>query len=360
MLAPRSVLRRSLRYRLSGLSLGVRSQHDRYGPHKEYFQHPSQYPVDGIPNVTQPAITQPSIGIQPLQPKGPSRARRAIRSTFLTALSLLLGYSVGTAVVTWEYLQPPYEPNSEEYQELIEDIEDLVETSPLVEDLRELGWTEESVRPISSQSQHLLHGGLSGTQGITVMKHFRPPHGPYSMFVFFAGFGVEGWPDTVHGGALASVFDEALEQNFKQFNELKRDVGGEAGLQFLQRVRPGEVYGIFVIPKMFRPDTDGTSHFINMTTNSFLLSADSVPDFEVVAAPEMGGVQTRLDYKGGILHAVSSSVSHLMLSGLIKQEEETDDAYSKRQKKGIKQVSDDLFVKLAGKDAMAQETPPGA
>ncbi|KAJ9658497.1 hypothetical protein H2198_003649 [Neophaeococcomyces mojaviensis] len=361
MLALRSISRRPPRYKFSGLRLAARSQHDRYGPHKEYFQHPSQFPINGIPTTTQPAqpvISQHSTNVPPLKTPEPSRIRRAIQASFLTTVFLILGYSVGAAVVTWEYLQPPYEAGSEEYQELLEDIEDLIETCPLVEELREQGWIEESVRPVSGQSQHLVHNALSGTQGITVMKNFRPPTGLYSMFVFFAGFGVEGWPDVVHGGTLATMFDEALEQNFKQFDSLKREVQGETGIQFIQRVRPGEVYGLLVIPKMFRPDTDGTSHFINMTTNSFLVSGDNVPDFEVSSAPEVGGVQTRLDYRGGVLHAASSTTSHLRLSNIVKHEEETDSAFMKRERQEIEQFSEDLFERISSNYANATHTPP--
>lgn len=348
MLALR-LLRRPSGSITSRLRLLTRWQHENHGPHKEYFQHPSQYPVNGLPTTTL-QVLQPTINVPPVSPpltRSLSLIRRTTRASLLTVLFLFAGYSVGTGVITWEYLQPPYEPGSEEHQELLKDIEDLIETHPIVEELRDQGWVEESVRPNSGQGQHLVHNTLSGIQGIPVMKNFRPPTGLYSMFVFFTGFGVEGWPDVVHGGILASMFEEALEHNFKQFTDLKRTTQGETGVQFFRRVRPGEVYALLVIPKMFRPDTDGTDHFITFTTNSFLLSGDSVPDFEVAPVPESNGIQTNLDTRGDVIHAVSSATSSLKLSNLIRREDESDDAFSKRQEQEVEKFCLDLFAKIS-------------
>jgi hypothetical protein len=197
MQAVRPALRRHARALLGRHSFFyARAQHGFNGPHKEYFQNPSQLPT---PDPTP--YTQPTIPSQINTPRaGPPLIIRAARSFFWATLFSTLGLIGGTALITWEYLQPPFESGSEEDQELFEEILETLEIHPLVETLREDCWIEDNWYSGkyngADKGLHLVAEQLSGTQGIT-MKTFRHPSQDYTMMVFFLGFGIEGWPDVV-------------------------------------------------------------------------------------------------------------------------------------------------------------------
>ncbi|KAK5073673.1 hypothetical protein LTS08_002229 [Lithohypha guttulata] len=192
----------------------------------------------------------------------------------------LYGILGGTAIVTYEYLAPPFERGTEEYQELQEEIEEILDTSPVVEELREHGWFEEPVVPSKTMhvpgDRHLVQDTLTGVQGLT-MKQFRhPDQQTASAVVFFAGFGLEGWPDYLHGGAIMSMFKQAYDRHLTPLikNEgltlaFNADEDIEAAFDvnsftFHKPVRPGEIYTVFVFSQGF-----GTSY--NTKTGSSMM-----------------------------------------------------------------------------------------
>lgn len=196
-------------------------QHNYNGPHKEYFQTPGQMPPPDItaPYTVPPAYTppqqQPTVipPFPPPQPPPPPAAgsslfRRATRSVLWATLFGVTGVAAGTALITWEYLQPPFERGSPEDEELTAEIEDTLESHPLVEALRDEGWVEENYYAGKShgpgRGQHLVAEKLTGTRGIT-MKLFKHPTLDFSMMVFFLGFGIEGWPDVVRETSASQI-----------------------------------------------------------------------------------------------------------------------------------------------------------
>lgn len=191
----RAAARRQARWTAPQQAWCRRAQHDGHGPHKEYFQRPGQTPlpdaVSYIPPQPAPIIRNSS---------GPGRAVRAARSLLWATLFSTLGVVVGTAFITWEYMQPPFEPGSPEDQEVLEEILDTLDTHPLVESLREEKWIEDNfygARVVGGgRGLHLVGERLTGPQGITA-KAFRHPSLEFTMLVFFLGFGIEGWPDVV-------------------------------------------------------------------------------------------------------------------------------------------------------------------
>lgn len=209
----RSALRRQARCITIQPTWYSRAQHDLHGPHKEYFQRPGQTPVPDAASYIHPQTTAVLHG-----PSGPPRIVRAARSVFWASLFSTFGLLAGTALITWEYMQPPFEQGSQEDQELFEEIVDTLENHPLVESLREEQWVEDnfySGRLIGAgKGLHLVAERLSGTQGIT-MKTFRHPSQEYTIMVFFLGFGIEGWPDVV-GADLSSpmVFSADCEYRY--------------------------------------------------------------------------------------------------------------------------------------------------
>jgi hypothetical protein len=139
---------------------------------------------------------------------GPSLLTRAFRSVFWATLFTTIGVTAGTALITWEYLQPPFEPGSEEDEGLYDEILETIETHPLTDSLRQANWIEDNYYAGRvngpEKGLHLVAEKLSGTQGIT-MKTFKHPTQEITMMVFFLGFGVEGWPDVVGRWSLLSA-----------------------------------------------------------------------------------------------------------------------------------------------------------
>jgi len=180
-----------------------RPQHNQSGPHKEYFQTPGQMPVPDTTPYTAPyspqVVKTPTPTPTPT-PTGPSLFSRFYRSVFWATLFSTLGLIAGTALISWEYIQPPFEPGSEEEQDLFEEILDTLEDHPLVLSLRHDNWIEDNFYAGRVNGalggQHLVGEKLTGPRGIT-MKSFRHPSQPITMMVFFLGFGIEGWPDVV-------------------------------------------------------------------------------------------------------------------------------------------------------------------
>lgn len=243
-------LRPVLRRRLPAIvrrSPAIRSQQN-YGPHKEYFQTPGKTP---LPDTTP---YDPSVPIETTVTRtGPSRTSRALRSVSWALLFTILGALAGTTLITWEYLQPPFAPGSEEEQELYDDIVETLDTHPLVEQLRNENWIEENFyayRPVGGPDtgMNLIREKLIGTQGLTI-RLFRHPTHNYTILVFFAGFGVEGWPDVIHGGTITSLLLEAVHRHqqtcYGDFVDIDQP---SISIDFKRPMRPGEVYAVLVPP----------------------------------------------------------------------------------------------------------------
>jgi hypothetical protein len=108
------------------------------GPHKEYFQNPSQFPAASVPQYTPPP--------QPTFPAQPSTLRRLGRSAFWAVSFGLLGVIAGTAAITYEYLQPLFEVGTEEELEELEGIKEIMSSHPLLGALgQEENWKEQAM-----------------------------------------------------------------------------------------------------------------------------------------------------------------------------------------------------------------------
>jgi len=246
-----------------------------------------------------------------VQANQPSPIRRGIRNASLILVFSLLGYAAGAAVVTWEYMQPPYERGTEEYTEVQEGIDEILEAAPICEQLRRDKWFEEPVTRASAPGngvprgdQHLINDTLSGVHGFTT-KLFRHPEAEISMLVFVTGFGIDGWPDTVHGGAISSIIMEAhnkhLEPVMKQ-NQLEILPYSESQIGFLQMVKPGSVYAVLVVTHAWATghlEGEG-NHFIVNNADAFLYDLDEVTFGRQVAQNMQGAPQEvmAIDMKG--------------------------------------------------------------
>lgn len=271
----------------SGFLQQCRLQHDDHGPHKEYFQTPGRAPRPDLSPYDRgsqtPSIAQQPTGIpatrnqnprasaSPLpieQPSSTSKSdsflRRTIRSLLYATMFFGLGLTVGTAVVTWEYSSPLFEEGSVEEAELVEEVKEIMEDHPLVESLREDGWREINLDIIANpavigsdarevvKGRSMIYQTLTGSKGLLAMKMFHHHHEEYSVLVFFTGFGIEGWPDVVHGGILTSMLEEGVQKHIEYYhggNERLGRVGDTTvNVNFKIPVKPGETYAVLIPP----------------------------------------------------------------------------------------------------------------
>jgi hypothetical protein len=168
----RTLLRHVSRSRLV-MPQGRRFQHG--GPHKEYFQNPSQFPAASIPQYTPPP--------QPNFPTQPSILRRLTRSAFWGVSFGLLGLLAGTAAITYEYLQPLFDVGSEEELEELEGIKEVMSIHPLLDALgQDENWKEQAMymedRDWDQETDfHFLsRKTLKGANGVSMVRstwHFR-------------------------------------------------------------------------------------------------------------------------------------------------------------------------------------------
>lgn len=257
----------AVRQRTSLFARGSRLQSSHHGPHKEYFQDPARFPtaaeIAGTPirqDVPILPATEPTT--RPTRPQiGPSRIVRFLRGTSLSVVFLSFGVVIGTSVVTWDYIQPPFPPGSDEEQDLMDDISDVIASHPLTNDLTEKGWRLDDARvprrageeDIAVGDQHYLYETLGPTHGVA-SAIFRHPTEHCTVFAFFPCFGVEGWPDVVHGGMLSTLLIEALEQHCVVYAEEGLGFTCDAfpfNFNFSRPVRPGELYAIIMTPPTY-------------------------------------------------------------------------------------------------------------
>ena len=208
------------------------------------------------PNQRQPYIPPVQANPSTTGAGGYSLFLRFTRSVTYALLFGLIGTLAGTGLITWEYLQPPFEKKSEEEADLLDEIMDAVELHPLVDSLRQANWIEGdyyAAHPsradlLGTKGMHLVAEKLVGTQGIT-MRTFKHPTQEFTMMVAFLGFGVEGWPDVIHGGVITTLLQEGIDHQLHNFYEKYGKQHAQAiSVDFKRRMRPGEVYAVIVPP----------------------------------------------------------------------------------------------------------------
>lgn len=169
----------------------------------------------------------------------------------------------------------------------------MLEFCPLVQDLRDAGFQEEQMHRVSGSGKHLVTGTLNDVQGFKTKSFRHPDNTSLSVLVFFAGFGVEGWPDYVHGGAITTIMTEAVQQHCAPLfalGDLESLPSGQLlGISFVTPLRPGEIYAVLVHEQgaAVRPRELGSNMgifdpavheaAIAHSLNAYLISSDSFP-----------------------------------------------------------------------------------
>ncbi|KAH7090276.1 hypothetical protein FB567DRAFT_519473 [Paraphoma chrysanthemicola] len=75
------------------------------------------------------------------------------------------------------------------------------------------GWVEVDVdlaRHEETSSRKGILGAMSGTRGLGVQRAFWNPETKELVAVVWIGGGLSGWPGVAHGGAIATIFEEAM------------------------------------------------------------------------------------------------------------------------------------------------------
>jgi hypothetical protein len=255
-----------------------RWQHNQYGPHKEYFQTPGQAPVPD----TTPYQPGEQIYITPTNNE-PAPLSRFLRSVGWAALFCVLGLGAGAGMNTYSYLLPPNEPGSEEEQEILEEIEDMMTNNPVAQDLRDQGFLEEEFYTRGFSAGHnLVRDTLRGSsQGLSV-KVFRHPTTNYTFVLFFVGFGLDGFPDVMHGGITATMILEAATKHAHSFfpDLTIKDDEPAISIDYKKPVRPGEIYTIMMPPATVEPVRNHPGLVI-LKTQAHLLRIDNAPKIQI-------------------------------------------------------------------------------
>jgi hypothetical protein len=126
---------------------------------------------------------------------------------------------------------------------MLEEVEEMMDTHPLVQGLREGGWQEKTYKP--AQTRYLQT--LSGTLGLS-LRGFKEPTTGYTILAFYTGSGIEGWPDVIHGGLITTLFSEAANLQVSGVDGVEFPQEHQVVVDFAESIRPGEIYSILVPP----------------------------------------------------------------------------------------------------------------
>jgi hypothetical protein len=147
----------------------IRLQHP--WPHKEYFQNPGQMP---LPDSVTHSSGSPSA---PDFLHKSSALRRVLNIAGLGLWSLLFGFGAGSTLITWAYLQGPFAAGSEEENEMLEEITEMMNDHPSMDVLlNDSDWEELPVAPRmvsgdAGKGLSFVTGTLTGSKGILQVVH---------------------------------------------------------------------------------------------------------------------------------------------------------------------------------------------
>lgn len=161
----------------------------------------------------------------------------------------------------------PLKPGSDEDREELEALKEEFDTLPIVQDLRSQRfvdpmtgqvapvWQEwraykalsDPTSPIASLSRRenaLSTGPLKGSQGFAAQTVFWNESGKMAMIFMNFGEAVCGWPGNVHGGAIATFFDESLARVAGRCVKSGSTVTAHLDVDYVAPCHPGQWYVI--------------------------------------------------------------------------------------------------------------------
>ncbi|KAI1948101.1 hypothetical protein LOZ53_005821 [Ophidiomyces ophidiicola] len=109
---------------------------------------------------------------------------------------------------------PVAEPDTPEDVENLRQIQEQFDKLPIVKKLRAsedyVEWEAYSNFSPEEKARRLTTGPLRGSRGISTQTIFWNEQEKTATSVLYLGAGIGGWPGLVHGGALATLLDEAM------------------------------------------------------------------------------------------------------------------------------------------------------
>jgi len=124
-----------------------------------------------------------------------------------------------------------------------------------------------------------------------VQRYFKHPSNDYSVLVFFLGFGIEGWPDTIHGGIITTLLGDAIRQHFNnQYPDMMYTEPHRISIDFKKPVRPGQIYAVLVPPSIQQPvredvPIDAPSRMKRFEQVALFIAMEFAPHVSSVADP---------------------------------------------------------------------------
>ncbi|KAL4805826.1 HotDog domain-containing protein [Aspergillus unguis] len=94
------------------------------------------------------------------------------------------------------------------------------------------------------KKQRLTSGPLSGSGGLALQKVFWNAKEKSAINVVYLGRGMEGWPITVHGGAIATILDEHLARVAIQHLPERTAVTANLDINYRRPVFSGTYYSV--------------------------------------------------------------------------------------------------------------------
>ncbi|KAL2830223.1 HotDog domain-containing protein [Aspergillus cavernicola] len=94
------------------------------------------------------------------------------------------------------------------------------------------------------KDQRLTSGPLAGSRGIALQKIFWNHKEKKAINVVYLGEGLDGWPTTVHGGALATVLDEHLARVAIQNLPERTAVTANLDVNYRKKALSGSFYTV--------------------------------------------------------------------------------------------------------------------
>lgn len=182
--------------------------------HRRFAAEPPKNPDPEATNAIPPI--QPTLSTDPTS--NPPRRRRR-RGVYYSAVFLLIGLSLGTALRLTLSPPPLPPPGSAEDEYHTSTIRARGSSLPIVQTLSSdpswESWDAYSGFRTQPEARRIVQsrittGPLSGSRGLPFQRIYHNAGTGEVVSVIYFGPGTAGWPGVVHGGAIATVLDESL------------------------------------------------------------------------------------------------------------------------------------------------------
>jgi hypothetical protein len=194
---------------------------------------------------------------QPFVSNHPTQSRRSLRPAIYAVAFLCLGLLTGKAIGALVVPPPLPEPDTQEdvaFTEILDRALDKVAEQVFIDSkFDKEDWEEYQAYVDSSPSfnaKSMTAGAMRGYRGLGTQKIFYNPKERRTITLLSFGGGLAGWPGVTHGGAVATLAIEAMEEATKELYGLSGSNGakGQTLQQFkIDYKKPTRVHEIFVI-----------------------------------------------------------------------------------------------------------------